>query len=239
MELDENLADAHVSLGFIKANSYDRTEVESIFLRAIELNPNLFRAHLLYSDYLSDMERHEQAIAEAKRGKELDPLGPRTNINYGYAFLAARQYDRAIEIFKKTPELNPNFPPTHYALADAYFGKGMYAEAIAKLQEIIRLEGGSSGIQAFLGVIYARSGNRDRAQAILKQLEMHKQHVSPSNLAVLYASLGERDKAFASLEKAYAARASWLRTLKYDSSFDPLRDDPRFADLLRRVGLPQ
>ena len=88
-------------------------------------------------------------------------------------------------------------------------------------------------------MIYARSGNRDQAQAILNQLEMSKEDVSLYGLAVLYANLGERDKAFASLEKAYAARASWLRTLKYDSSFDPLRDDPRFHDLLRRVGLPQ
>ena len=113
----------------------------------------------------------------------------------------------------KTPELNPNFPPTRLALADAYLAKGMYAEAIAELQEIIRLEGDSSGIQANLGVIYARSGNRDKAQAILKQLEMSKEDVSPFGLATLYANLGERDQAFASLEKAYAARAPWLRTL--------------------------
>ena len=239
LELDENLADAHVSLGVIKSDEWDWESAEREFLRAIELNPNLARAHMLYSDYLSTMNLHEQAIAEAKRGKELDPLSPRVNINYGFAFVAARQYEQAIEIFNKTPELNPNFPPTRNALIEAYFGKGMYAEAVAELQEISRLEGDNSYIQTYLSAIYARSGKRDQAQAILKQLEMSKEDVSPFGLAALYANLGERDKAFASLEKAYAAHDSQLRTLKYEALFDPLRDDPRFHDLLRRVGLPQ
>ncbi len=94
-------------------------------------------------------------------------------------------------------------------------------------------------MQIYLGAAYAKAGEREKAQAILKQLETGKGYVSPGELTVLYTALGEREKAFASLEKAYAAHDSQLMFLKIDPAFDPLRDDPRFQDLLRRVGLPQ
>jgi Flp pilus assembly protein TadD len=115
----------------------------------------------------------------------------------------------------------------------------MYAQAIAEFQEAIRLEGNSLSQQIYLGAAYARAGEREKALAILKQLETSNEYVSPGELAVLYVSLGEREKAFAALEKAYAAHDLQLQNLKIDSGLDPLHDDPRFQDLLRRVGLPQ
>ncbi len=239
LELDESLAEAHFALAAIKQNAWDWANAENELQRAIELNPNLARAHMLYSGYLSNMERHEQAIAEGKRGKELDPLSPRININYGFAFLIARRYDEAIEIFKKTPELNPNFGAMHGALGFAYLGKGMYAEAIAEFQEAIRLDGDDPVMQIYLGAAYARAGKREKAQAILKRLETSESYISLAYLAILYAALGDKESAFASLEKAYTAHDLQLQYLKADEGFDPLRDDPRFQDLVRRVGLPQ
>jgi Flp pilus assembly protein TadD len=114
----------------------------------------------------------------------------------------------------------------------------MYPEAIAEFQEAVRLDGDTPTAQIYLGSAYARAGKREKAQAILKQLETSKEYVAPGELAVLYTSMGERDKAFASLERAYAAHDLQLQYLKVDSGFEPLRDDSRFKDLLRRVGLP-
>lgn len=115
----------------------------------------------------------------------------------------------------------------------------MYGEAIATYQEIMRRGGDSTGLQIYLGAAYARSGEREKALEILKQLEMGKESSESGELPVLYVALGEREKAFASLEKAYAAHNAQLQFLKVESNFDSLRDDPRFQDLLRRVGLPQ
>ena len=238
LELDESLAQAHLALAIIKINAWDWANAESECQRALELNPNLAHAHIMYSGYLSNMGRHEQAIMEGKRGKELDPLSPRVNVNYGFAFLLARRYEQAIEIFKKTLELNQNFGATHGALGFAYLGKGMYAEAIAEFQEEIRLNGDDPVAQIYLGSAYAKMGKQEKAQAILQQLEKTKEYVAPGELAVLYTSLGERDKAFASLEKAYATHDLQLQYLKVEPGFDPLREDQRFQDLMRRVGLP-
>jgi serine/threonine protein kinase/Tfp pilus assembly protein PilF len=238
LELDENLAEAHIAQAVVKQNAWDWANAESEFQRAIDLNPNLAQAHMLYSAYLSIMGRHEESIAEAKRGKELDPLNPRINLNYGSAYLEARQYDQGIEIVKKTFNLDPNFIPAHGALSLGYMGKGMYSEAIAEYQENIRLAGESTS-DPYLGAVYARAGRREEAQAILRQLESTQGDFGSVTMAVLYTSLGEREKAFVMLEKACAARNSELQYLKIEQGFDPLRDDPRFQDLLRRIGLPQ
>jgi len=135
-------------------------------------------------------------------------------------------------------ELDKKNIPAYYTLGFCYAAKGMYQEVIANYQEATRLSGSSSGSQIYLGTAYARSGEREKALDILKQSETSKEYVSPNELAVLYIALDKREKAFASLEKAYAAHDSQLQYLKVDPFFDPLRDDPRFQDLLQRVGLP-
>jgi tetratricopeptide (TPR) repeat protein len=184
------------------------------------------------------MGRHAESIVEAKRAKELDPLNPRINVTYGSSLLEAGQYDQGIEIVKKTFELDPNFIPAHGALCDGYTGKGMYVEALAEYQEMIRLSG-ESDPDPYLAAAYARAGRREEAQAILRQLELTQGDFGSVAMAILYTSLGDREKAFAMLEKAYAARNPRLQDLKIDKGLDPLRDDPRFKDLLRRIGLPQ
>ena len=240
LELDENLAEAHIAQAVVRKNAWDWANSENEFRRAIDLNPNLAQAHGLYSGFLSIMGRHAESIIEGKRGKELDPLNPRINLTYAYAYLEARQYDQGIEIIKKTFDLEPNFIPAHGALGMAYSGKGMYAEALAEYQEEERLvDDPDSAANPYLGAAYAMAGRRKEALAILEKLESSQPDFGSVAMAVLYTSLGEREKAFAMLEKAYTARNTKLQDLEIEQGLDPLRTDPRFKDLLRRIGLPQ
>ena len=239
LELDESLANSHYALANLKLDGWDFATAEKEYKRAIELNPNLARAHVGYSQFLSVNGRHEQAIAEIQRTRELDPLSPLGKAAIGERLRNARQYDQAIEALKKAIERDQSFPLTHRSLGRVYAAKGQYTEAIAAYQMTIRLGQDTPIIQIYLGAAYALGGERERAQAILKRLQTNNQYVSPAKLAVLYAALGERELAFASLERAYAARDLQLQFLGVDPDYDSLRSDPRFPDLLRRVGLPQ
>ncbi|MET0645313.1 MAG: protein kinase [Pyrinomonadaceae bacterium] len=238
LALDENLPDAHLALANIKMSTWEWAAAEREYRRAIDLSPNYARAHSAYSSYLSLMGRREPAIAEIRRARELDPLSVIASAYVGFTLLFARQYDEAIEALKETLELERDFPIAHYVMGQAYVGKGMYPEAIAAYQEANRLGENSPSLQIYLGHAYAKAGERKKAQAILKRLEQGREYVSPGELAILYAALGEREQAFASLERAYAAHDLQLQYLGTDPAYDDLRGDPRFADLLRRIGLP-
>jgi len=237
LELDENLAEAHYALANLKTDAWEWADAEAKYKRAIELNPNLALAHRWYANFLTLMGRHEQAIGEIKRAQQLDPLSLPINAIVGFTFYEARQYGQAIEALKKTLELDQNFPYAHLFCGYTYAAKGMYPEAIAEYQEAIRLGHDTPSRQIFLGAAYAGAGDSDRAQAILMQLQTSKEYVSPGELAVLYGALGEREQAFASLEKAYQAHDLQLQYLGVSPTFDPLRSDPRFQGLMRRVGL--
>ena len=237
LELDEGLAEGHYSLANLKTYAWQWADAESEYKRAIELNPNLALAHRWYASYLRLVGKNEQAVAEIKRARELDPLSPGVNATVGYLLFGARQYDQAIEVLKNTFELDPTYPYPHLFLGHTYAAKGMYPEAIAAYQEAIKLGLDTPSTQIHLGVAYARAGNREQTQAILKRLQTSKDHVSPGELAMLYTAMGEREQAFASLETAYEAHDLQLQYLGVALEFDPLRADPRFQNLLRRVGL--
>ena len=238
LELDENLAEAHDALALLKLNGWDWAAAEQEYQRAIELSPNFAKARSGYAFYLSLVGRHDEAIAEFKQVKDMNPLAPTVNADVGYALYMARQYDEAQETSNNALEMERQNPYTNGILAHTYLGKGMYTEAIAAFRRVIEL-GGEPGYQIYLGAAYAKVGERGRAQAILKQLETGESYVSPGELAILYTALGEREQAFASLERAYAAHDAQLQFLHIEPAFDPLRSDPRFQDLMRRVGLPQ
>jgi Tfp pilus assembly protein PilF len=240
LEIDDTLAEAHASLGYVKLfYDWDLTSAESELKQAIELNPNYATAHHWYGVYLQLVGRFDQALVEMRRALELDPLSPSINANVGWPLYYARQYDQAIEQFQKAVERDQSSPLPHHWLAMVYGQKGMYEEAITEYQKALELSGSRSRIVAELGYIYAVSGRRSEAQKALKELKelSKRRHVSSFYMALIYMGLGEKDQAFASFETAYEERSPRLIDLKVDPIFDPLRSDPRFAVLIRKMGL--
>lgn len=238
LELDEGLGEAHYALAGIRISTWNWAAAERECQRAIEVAPNLARSHSRYSSYLSLMGRHEEAIAEIKRARELDPLSLVANWEVGYRFLLARQNDQAIEVARKLIELDQNYPNSYALLGYGLEAKGQYAEAIATYQKAIKLGNRNPDLQIYLGTAYAKAGERKKARTILKQLEADK-FVSPGALAALYLALGEREQALAALERAYSMHDNQLMFLATTPHFDPLRAEPGFLDLMRRVGFAQ
>ena len=238
LQLDENLAEAHYALALVKIDVWDWAGAEQGFKRALELNPNLARANVGYAQLLSAIGRHDQALAEVNHARELDPLSPVISASVGAILCVARRCDQAIEVLNRLLEIDQSYAGAYIDLGNSYTVKKMYREAIAAYEEAIKRGEDSTDTQINLGAVYAKSGDRNRAQEILKQLATNNKYVSPCELAILYDSLGEREPAFESLEKAYAAHDLKLKSL-LGPAFDGLRGDPRFANLLARVGLNQ
>ena len=239
LELDEDLAEAHLSIAEMRMFKWEWAEAESGYKRAVELNPNLAMAHGQYATYLSSVGQHEKALAEAKLARDLDPLRPSRHGSVGIALFLARRYDAAIEQFIRAIEIEPNLSTMHSSLGYAYMAKGQYEQAIAAFQRSMKLDGENSSDLCYLAKALAQDGRRPEAEAILKKLETSKEYVSHSELTAVYIGLGDKDRAFASLERAFTARDMQMQYLGSDPSLDDLRSDPRFADLIRRVGLPQ
>jgi TolB-like protein/DNA-binding winged helix-turn-helix (wHTH) protein/tetratricopeptide (TPR) repeat protein len=238
LRLDETLPEAHVVLALIKQHEWDWAGAEREHRRALELNPSLIEAHNRYSDYLSIMERHSEALAEIKRAQELDPLRTGLRLREAWFLSLARRYDEALELMEQTFKAEPPDAGAHRMLGFMYEGKGMYQEAVAEHEKANSVEGETTGNLCYLAWALAGAGRRSEAQAILEKLNATKEYVSPAELAALYALLGDKERAIAVLEKAFAAHDLQLQYLKIATQYDSLRSDPRFQDLVRRVGLP-
>jgi TolB-like protein/Tfp pilus assembly protein PilF/predicted Ser/Thr protein kinase len=243
LAIDDTLADAHLSLA-TTAHWYewDWATAEREFKRAIELNPNDPRPHGYYSWYLALMGRTDQALAEAKRGQQLDPVSSEANLFVGSVLVFTRQSDQAIEQLRSGIELDPTYWYAHDFLGRAYEQKERLPEAIAEFQRALELEKDNAENWSNLGHAYAVSGKRGEAQKIIEQLKelSARSYVAPYSFAAIYAGLGEKDQAFAWLDRAYADRSGFLAFyFKTDAHMDSLRSDPRFVDLMRRIGLPE
>ena len=241
LEIDNHLGEAHVSLGYVSyMYDWDWAAAGKHFERALTLNPAYSRAHTFYPFYLSSLGQSEEALAVAKRSLDLDPASPAVSHSLTVQLYLARQFDQAIEQSHKTLELDPNFAISYATLGEVYISKGMYREGLPTLETYYALSRGRAMSLALLGHAHARLGERSQALRILDQLEAaSKERYTPAvSFAAVYAGLGEKDQAFAWLEKAYEERTSRLSYLKVEPLWDPLRSDPRFADLVRRIGLP-
>ena len=238
LELDDSLAEAHTNL----ADTYlyydwDFAKSDQEFQKAIALNPNYPTAHQWYSECLYVTGRFDQSIAEAKRALELDPGSVAINGSLGDAYFFARKFDLAIDQFKKTLKMDPNSLAGNRELFWTYSQKGMYPEAVSEWQDITRLLG-NAPLATAAGDAFHKGGWRAFLKAELDWIQKNPQANVPAYLvARLYSLLGQTNDAFASLEKAYAAREGGIVCLKSDPVMDPLRPDPRFQDLLRRVNL--
>ena len=240
LEIDETLAEGHALLGTYKLDyEWDWSGAEREFKRAIELDSNDSGGHERYGSYLQSMGRFDEALAERKLAQKFDPMNPAVIASVGHTLFSARRYDEAMEYYRRAIELNPNYSWGHLWIADVYVQKGMYDEAITEVNKALSVEGSTRAI-ATLGYAYAVAGRRDEARKVLGQLEdlSKGKYVSPFFIAIIHVGLGEKDRAFDWLEKAYQERNPNLVRLKVEPVFDPIRSDPRFTNLLRRVGMP-
>ncbi|MEJ2008308.1 MAG: tetratricopeptide repeat protein [Acidobacteriota bacterium] len=242
LQIDDASAEAHASLAYAHFEyDWDWAACEKEFKRAIQLSPNYATAHQWYSDYLSTSRRGSEAVAECKRAQELDPLSPTINFNLAWRYFFMRQYDRAIRGLQETISLFPDFAQTYLLLARAYLTKGMYQEAIGAFQKNRSLLGASPVEVAALGRAYTKGGMRGYYLWELRRLREESKHryVRAAEFAYRFARLGEKNQALSYLEKAYEDRDWLLTQLPIDPVWDPLRSDPRYQDLLRRMNFPR
>ena len=240
LEIDDTIAEAYTSLAMVRTvYNFSWAVGETEFKRAIELRPGYALAHHWYGWQLLELGRFDESVAEMQEAQELDPLSPLMNTGLGYSFHFARQHDRAIEHYRQTLEIDPNFALAHHALGLAYEQKRMYSEAILEFQKASTLFPGNTLMVASLSHAYAVAGKRGEALKLLAELQEQskRKYVSPYGMAIGYTGLREQGQVFEWLEKAFAERAGWLVLLKVEPRFDSLRADPRFADLVQRIGL--
>jgi len=241
LKLDPDLAEAHAPLAAtLWLNSWQWENAETEFKRSLELGPTYPTANHWYAEYMMTMGRQEEAIAKIKTGQELDPLSLIINVAVGWAYYHARRHDEAVEQLLRTAELDPNYPVTYWILGLVHRKMGLYELAITEGEKGVNLSGGSPVMRAALAHTYGKAGMTKEALQTLEDLtNLAKQkYVAPYFIAGIHVGLGENDRAIEYLEKSYAEHCHWLIYLHIDPSMDSLRDDSRFKDLLRRVGLP-
>lgn len=240
LEIDDTLAEAHASMGWIRTfYDWDWAAAENEFRRALDLNPNYATGHEWYAVHLGNIGRFDEAFGELKRALELDPLSLIINAVEAHAYTWLRQYDKTIDKCRKTLEMDPNFLLAHLFQAWAYAAKGMWEEAIISAQRAVTLSGESPFALWTLGTAYAMSGQENQALKTLDRLdELSKQrYVSPYCKAMIYLGLGDMNQAFEYLEKAYLEHESFLATINTLPFFNSVRSDPRFKALLKKMGL--
>jgi TolB-like protein/DNA-binding winged helix-turn-helix (wHTH) protein/Tfp pilus assembly protein PilF len=239
LELNENLAEAHAAMALVlHAYDWDWQGGEREINRAIQLNPGYASAHHWHGLFLSQIGRHTEALVEIRTARSLDPLSPLINLNFAAALAAARQYEQAIREFRKAIELYPDNPTASLFLGDLFSTLGRHEEAIAQIRRSLALHR-NPVTSLVLARAFARAGRRQEAKKIIEAvLKAHdKKYFPPPLLATVYATLGEKDEAFAWLEKGYAEHDSDMEALPANPAFDPLRSDPRFTALLRKMNL--
>ncbi|MEZ5423299.1 MAG: tetratricopeptide repeat protein [Pyrinomonadaceae bacterium] len=238
LQLDPDLAEAHNSDALIKLYfDWDYPAAEAAFKKAIALNPGSAIVHMWYGWYLGLMARFDESLRELRRAHELDPLSPPNNNAIGVVLLWSGQTDVAIEQFKDVLELVPGYPVSNTFLAEAYAAKGDMASAIATI-ESTPPEAMDPQALGTMGYVYARSGNRDKAQKILDEFAERSsgEYIPALNFAQIYSGLDARDQAFECIVKACEEGAIWIPFLKVDLKFDHLRSDPRFKEMLQLAG---
>jgi len=239
IELDDGLAEGHNAMSLAKAQQWDWAGSRSESEKALALNPSYALAHLFHSNQLRHGGHADESIAEAQRALDLDPLSALTNEGLANAYLSARQYDPAILQYQKTLELFPDHTVAHDSMGWAYIYKGLYSQGLDEINKSIANYGEDPALSPELAYIYATNGQRAKAEKILQRLvNISKSEPIPSHHFVLvYAGLGRKEEALVWLEQAYQQHSPMMHWLKVDPRFDAIRPDPRFQDLMHRVGL--
>jgi tetratricopeptide (TPR) repeat protein len=245
LELDATLARPHAVLGSNEMNyDWDFAGGEAEFKKALELDPNDATAHQWYADGIGSIGgREQEALAEINRAPQLDPLSPIISADAGFVHVKARQYDESILICQKLANENSTFAFAHICLAVGYWGKRMYPQVIEELRTYGQLSGdrNESEFASAMGQGFRSAGWKGALTkgSAIRQEQRKTGYSSPYRIAALYADLGDEERAFRWLNIAYQERDFLMQSLKTDFLLDPIRSDPRFAELVRKVGLPQ
>ncbi len=237
--IDDQLAEPHSSLGSVNEMSWQWTEAEREYKRAIELNPNYATGYHWYSNFLKNLDRYDEAALMIKRAHEIDPLSSAISINLSRMYQFQNDHNASIENSLKIIELDPNFPAAYQYLGLSYLKQGRNAEAIANFEKAVELSNRAGETLMYLGYGYGFTGKRTEANAIAKELEEKyaRKEANGRYVAGVYAGLGEKDKAFEWLEKDFQSKGE-VSNIRWGIPYESLRDDPRYKDLLKRMGLP-
>jgi tetratricopeptide (TPR) repeat protein len=236
--LDDALGDAHTSLAFsLDLFDWDWPSAEKEYKRAIELSPSYATAHQWYAWHLIVLGRNKEAVAEMQTAQSLDPLSLIISADMADVLLISRSFDESIKQSRKTLQMDPGFAVAHYQLGQALLQKHLYVEAIAELQKATEFSASDITFTSTLAYAKAVSGKKEEAAKILRDLESRSNNgfTNPAEIALIYVGLGDKDQAMSWLEKAYEERCN--PSVLFRPCFDPLRPDPRFQNLLHRMGL--
>ena len=239
LEIDNEVAEAHAALAYENFFNWNWASAEEEFKRSIQLNPNYASAHSHFALYLVARERGDEAVAETNRAQELDPLSLSISASRGFLLMNARRYEEAIEQERRVIAIDPNHYQAHWFLALTYLANRQIEQAIATSEKAVAISNRAPAALGVLGMAYGAAGRKGEANQILNELlQLEKQrYVSPMALVYVYTGLGNKDQTFAWLEKAHQERSNGIAFFKVSPTVDLLRSDPRFADLLKRIGL--
>ncbi len=242
LRLDDSLAEAHAALGWVSIYAWDFAAADREFQRAIELNPSLALARAWYAQFLGAMGRYPEAFAQTEVALQLAPGSADVVSHAVEPYLQGGRVDEAISHWRRITELHPDYWAAHHFLALAYMKQGLHQKAVSEAEEATSLSQRDFPTLAMLASVYARAGERQKALQVLQEFEARRPDRNsgrPAERALVYAALGDNEKALALLEEAYRGRKASLAFVNTRPQFDALRSDPRFKDLMRRVGLPK
>ena len=243
LDLDEGLAAAHIARGTVVwFRDWDWSEAEREFRKALDLNPGYVWGHQIYADLLLWRGRLEEAVAEMRLADRLDPFWvSMVTVDFGLFYALQGRGDDALAAWERALERAPSYYRTHEHIGNYYCGRGMPEKGIPSLERASRLSAEDPHIVADLGYCYAISRMQTEARDLLRELEQlsRNRYVSPMALALIHLGLGEHDEAFRELERAYELHAPMLTSIRMDTRYHALGSDPRFQDLLRRIGFPE
>jgi tetratricopeptide (TPR) repeat protein len=239
LQLDSELAEAHSALGQTKHYNWNWTAAEQDFKRAIELNPNYANAHNFYASYLMSRGRIDESIASSNRARELDPFSLSISAQRGFLLENARRYDEAIEQLRGVIAMDPRNYQAYWILGHAYAANKQFDEAVIAAEKAVEISERAPGALGMLGLAYGLANRKAEATQVLNELlQLNKtRYVTPAALVNVYIGLGDKEQTFVWLEKAYQERSNYIAYLKVFPILDPIRSDPRFGALVRRVGL--
>jgi tetratricopeptide (TPR) repeat protein len=239
LDIDPMLAEAYASLGLAKfQHDWDWAGAEAALKKAIELNPNYAPGHHFFADYLKGMGRFDEALEQIREAQALDPLSIAISSGVGHVLYLSRRYDEAIEAYRRSLELDPKSVLARLWFGRPFLQKGQFDEAIHEIRQAVELSKESTISLAVLAHAYAAAGQKAEALEILQKLRERSNHqyVPSYWIGLVHVGLGDNDRALDWLEKAYDEHSAWLAWANVEPRFDPLRDEPRFKQLVAKIG---